>query len=65
MPPEWDCWTTLGLSRRCRPATAKKQYKTLVKQHHPDVGGSIHLFRAIHQAYQEIKQHFSGKGITL
>ena len=35
----------------------KKQYRTLAKQHHPDVGGDAEYFKRVHSAYQVLQSH--------
>ncbi len=42
----------LGLKPGATQQMIRKAYRRLVKQHHPDVGGSKAAFRRVHEAYQ-------------
>ena len=42
----------LGLKLGASQELIKKAYRQLVKQHHPDLGGSAEEFRKINDAYQ-------------
>ena len=42
----------LGLESGATQQMIRKAYRRLVKQHHPDVGGSKAAFRRVHEAYQ-------------
>ncbi|MAB55780.1 MAG: molecular chaperone DnaJ [Synechococcus sp. CPC35] len=42
----------LGLEPGATQQMIRKAYRRLVKQHHPDVGGSKAAFRRVHEAYQ-------------
>lgn len=57
---ELKAFDTLGLTAEATPDDIKKQYKALVKKHHPDANGgdrgSEETFRAVVQAYQLLKQ---------
>ncbi|MGV0817306.1 DnaJ domain-containing protein [Martelella sp. AMO21009] len=57
---EAKAFDTLGLSASATSDDIKKQYKLLVKKHHPDANGgdrgSEETFRAVVQAYQLLKQ---------
>ena len=44
----------LGLKRGASQDAIKKSYRRLVKQHHPDLGGSSNEFRKINEAYQRL-----------
>jgi hypothetical protein len=44
----------LGLKRGASQDAIKKSYRRLVKQHHPDLGGSANEFRKINEAYQRL-----------
>ena len=44
----------LGLKRGASQDAIKKSYRHLVKQHHPDLGGSANEFRKINEAYQRL-----------
>ena len=41
-----DHYATLGLHRRCSDAQIRAAYRTLAKQHHPDVNGGSHAAQA-------------------
>ena len=43
------------LSSRDPAETAKTAYKKAALEHHPDLGGSTHKFRQIHDAYLQIR----------
>ncbi|AJY46218.1 J domain-containing protein [Martelella endophytica] len=57
---EARAFDTLGLTASATSDDIKKQYKALVKKHHPDTNGgdrgSEEIFRAVVQAYQLLKQ---------
>ncbi|TCT45135.1 J domain-containing protein [Martelella mediterranea] len=57
---EAKAFDTLGLSASATSDDIKKQYKAMVKKHHPDTNGgdrgSEETFRAVVQAYQLLKQ---------
>nr|WP_272209850.1 DnaJ domain-containing protein [Marinicella sp. W31]MDC2875681.1 DnaJ domain-containing protein [Marinicella sp. W31] len=57
---EAKAFETLGMTAEATPDDIKKQYKALVKKHHPDANGgdrgSEETFRAVVQAYQLLKQ---------
>ncbi|PRX08975.1 UNVERIFIED_ORG: DnaJ-like protein [Martelella mediterranea] len=57
---ESKAFDTLGLTGEASPDDIKKQYKALVKKHHPDANGgdrgSEETFRSVVQAYQLLKQ---------
>ena len=42
----------LGLKHGASQDSIKKSYRRLVKQHHPDLGGSADSFRKVNEAYQ-------------
>jgi DnaJ-domain-containing protein 1 len=44
----------LGLKHGASQDAIKKSYRRLVKQHHPDLGGSANEFRKINEAYQRL-----------
>jgi len=44
----------LGLKRGASKDSIKKSYRRLVKQHHPDLGGSADEFRKVNEAYQQL-----------
>ena len=44
----------LGLKRGASQDSIKKSYRRLVKQHHPDLGGSADEFRKVNEAYQQL-----------
>ena len=47
----------LGLKRGSSQDAIKKSYRRLVKNHHPDIGGSADEFRRINEAYQFLLLH--------
>ena len=49
-----DALHVLGLKSGASQDAIKKSYRRLVKQHHPDLGGSAHEFRKINEAYQQL-----------
>lgn len=57
---EAKAFDTLGLTATATSDDIKKQYKAMVKRHHPDANGgdrgSEETFRAVVQAYQLLKQ---------
>jgi len=57
--PETEALKTLGLTHPVTVAEIKKAYKSLVKQHHPDVNGSggEDAIKAINEAYRYLKEH--------
>jgi hypothetical protein len=50
---------TFGLSSDATLIDVKKQYRTLVKQHHPDAGGDAEKFKKINNANEVLMQYFS------
>ncbi|MCP4973966.1 MAG: J domain-containing protein, partial [Prochlorococcus sp.] len=42
----------LGLEMGASQQAIKKAHRNLVKQHHPDMGGSAEAFRRVNEAYQ-------------
>ena len=53
--PQQRLYQTLGLQHGVdTKEDAKKVYRKLVIQHHPDKGGNPDLFRAIQEAYDQI-----------
>ena len=52
----WDrrleALSVLGLKAGASQASIKQAFRKLVKQHHPDLGGSAEAFRRVNQAYQ-------------
>ena len=42
----------LGLTTDASQEAIKQAFRTLVKQHHPDLGGSAEAFRRVNDAYQ-------------
>ena len=47
-----DPYRVLGVSPAATAAEIKAAYRSLVKQHHPDVGGEAEAFRRVNDAYQ-------------
>lgn len=47
-----DALEVLGLKRGASQDQIKQTYRKLVKQHHPDLGGSVEAFRRVNEAYQ-------------
>ena len=46
----------LGLEANASLAEIKQAHRKLVKQHHPDLGGSAEAFRRVNEAYQSLVQ---------
>jgi curved DNA-binding protein CbpA len=46
----------LGLDANASLAEIKQAHRKLVKQHHPDLGGSAEAFRRVNEAYQSLVQ---------
>mgnify|MGYP001303623238 FL=1 len=46
----------LGLDANASLAEIKQAHRKLVKQHHPDLGGSAEAFRRVNEAYQALVQ---------
>ena len=46
----------LGLDADASLAEIKQAHRKLVKQHHPDLGGSAEAFRRVNEAYQSLVQ---------
>lgn len=60
-PPTW--WGDLGL--KARPATieeAETAWRRLVKEHHPDLGGSVEITARANQAIADARKEMSGGG---
>jgi len=49
-----DALAVLGLQAGASQEAIKKAFRRLVKQHHPDMGGSAEAFRRISEAYQSL-----------
>ena len=47
-----EALAVLGLQAGASPEAIKQAFRHLVKQHHPDVGGSAEAFRRVTEAYQ-------------
>ena len=50
--PRLDALSVLGLDASATQDVIKQAFRQLVKQHHPDVGGSAESFRRVTDAYQ-------------
>lgn len=51
---EADPHEVLGLSRGCSPEELRAAHRRLLRQVHPDVGGSQPLFEAVQGAYRTL-----------
>lgn len=47
----------LGLERETTPEEARSAYRALALRTHPDQGGDVEEFRAIHAAYKTLQEH--------
>lgn len=56
-----DPYETLGVDRDADPRTVKRAYKRLVREHHPDAGGSAERFEAVRRAYDAIRRDEVGE----
>lgn len=60
-----DPYAVLGVKPEAEEIVIEAAYKSLVKQHHPDSGGSADKFKEIKEAYDDIKNstgsHTEGK----
>jgi hypothetical protein len=54
-----DPYSVLGVTRSSDPIVVEAAYRALVKEHHPDQGGTRGEFRRIKAAYDEIKRRQS------
>ncbi|WP_114993190.1 J domain-containing protein [Synechococcus sp. UW179A] len=50
--PRFAALAVLGLKTNASQEEIKQAFRTLVKQHHPDLGGSADAFRRVNDAYQ-------------
>ena len=68
-----NCYEILGVNKDASQSDIKKAYRKLVKQHHPDTGGSEERFKEISVAYEtlsdpqkrqeyDLKSSFNGGG---
>ena len=49
-----DALAVLGLEPGATAEAIKRAHRRLVKQHHPDMGGSAEAFRRVNEAYQQL-----------
>ena len=49
-----DALAVLGLKVGASAEAIKRAHRRLVKQHHPDMGGSAEAFRRVNEAYQQL-----------
>ena len=54
--PRSEALKVLGLDANASLADIKQAHRKLVKQHHPDLGGSAEAFRRVNEAYQSLVQ---------
>ena len=54
--PRMAALKVLGLDANASLTEIKQAHRTLVKQHHPDLGGSAEAFRRVNEAYQSLVQ---------
>lgn len=52
-PPKNTWWIVLGVSQNSDEENVKSAYRVLVKQHHPDMGGSDEEFLRIQTAWED------------
>ena len=52
--PRADALAVLGLDPGASAVAIKRAHRRLVKQHHPDMGGSAEAFRRVNEAYQQL-----------
>ena len=52
--PRADALAVLGLKVGASAEAIKRAHRRLVKQHHPDMGGSAEAFRRVNEAYQRL-----------
>lgn len=62
--PKREWWIVFRYSQKPGTATwdwsgVQAQYKSLAKQLHPDVGGSVEKFQELNQAYEEAKKYYN------
>ena len=52
--PRADALAVLGLDPGASAVAIKRAHRRLVKQHHPDMGGSAEAFSQVNEAYQQL-----------
>jgi hypothetical protein len=55
--PGRDPWVVLGLSEGATQGDARRAFRRLVKQTHPDTGGDAGAFAVVFDAYDELRRH--------
>ena len=54
--PGRDPWVVLGLAEGATQGDARRAFRRLVKQTHPDTGGDAGAFAAVFDAYTELRR---------
>ena len=54
--PGRDPWVVLGLSEGATQGEARRAFRRLVKQTHPDTGGDARAFAVVFDAYDELRR---------
>ncbi|MBF0239890.1 MAG: DnaJ domain-containing protein [SAR324 cluster bacterium] len=58
-PPGSNWWEILGVAQSCTLEEVQSSYRSLVRKHHPDMGGSIEFFHKIQEAYKSAQSSLS------